>query len=608
MSLAQLRRSAYLLVLFGVLACSDDEPRGAGNELPRNASVQVGSKGGTLKTSGMTLEIPEGALDKSVKISATNVGKSAPREIQAQQVSDVYEFGPEGTKFNKDVKVTFHTSKHEPRAEVYFTKEDGSGFEKIKSEKSGTEVTALVKHFSQGFVGVPLDDEPDAGDGDPDAGQDADAAVVDDMDAASASDAGPALDLDASDAAPSIPDGAVVVADAGLDAGPLPKHIVVNSLDRYGVLVNQTWAAFQDGQGPWQVLPAPGKAGIYEFDVTSASYAVAFVCSTPDLVDSWSTITYEPATSTMLAVRTQGTPCTAGAAPVEVNLMGTLTLAPDTYWRIGHSLLTSGINYSGAPAGLNTNLHRNVATDVMFSSGPTAMPMAINRVLLVRDVTLSANVSNFNQTMDAGTMPQGTAQANVLNAGINTNVNVHYVTRGTEDGLLLNTSDLDGGVSFATLPESIRRPTDRYLLLGDDSSGSDFRKASFAAYPSGNLSLALPPLFTTTFSALNAPYLRPTFTFTPVSGANLYAFSVHYSPVRSSDHVFDVDVDPAYLGAGGSQTLTFPDFSQLSGFQTAWVAPSGGSVSVKSMVHVAKSDAMGDLKSESGQSATVMAP
>jgi hypothetical protein len=210
--------------------------------------------------------------------------------------------------------------------------------------------------------------------------------------------------------------------------------------------------------------------------------------------------------------------------------------------------------------------------------------------------------------MDAGVLPQGMAQANVLNGGINTTVDVHYVTRGTEDGLLLNTTDLDGGIAFATLPESIRRPTDRYLLLGDDSSGSDFRKASLATYASGNLSLSLPALFTTTFSALNTPYLRPTFVFTPVTGANLYAFSVHFSPLRGSDHVFDIDVDPAYLGGSGSQTLTFPDFSQLGGFQTAWVAPSGGSVSVKSTVRVAKSDTMGDQKSESGQSATVMAP
>jgi hypothetical protein len=54
--------------------------------------------------------------------------------------------------------------------------------------------------------------------------------------------------------------------------------------------------------------------------------------------------------------------------------------------------------------------------------------------------------------------------------------------------------------------------------------------------------------------------------------------------------------------------ITFPDFSAVPGFQTAWVAPSGGSVSVKSSVRVAKSDASGDQKSESGQSSSIPPP
>jgi hypothetical protein len=615
--------SALLLALFSMLACSDDTPKPTAEDLPTHVSIQVGTKGGTLKASGMTLEIPEGALDKNVKISATNAGQTAPKEVQAKQVSDLYEFGPEGTKFNKDVKIVFHTAKEEQRAEVYFTTEDGSAFEKIKSQKSGTEITAFVKHFSQGFVGIPLDDELDAGDesdagAEPDAApEDAeqDAASIDDMDAGSTAtpDADTLPGLDASEAGPA-KDAGGAPSDAGttVDAALPSKHIVVHSRDSYGVLVNQTWAAFQDGQGAWQqVLPSP-QAGVYEFDIVGSNFGVAFVCASPDTVNSWGTLSFEPASSATLDVITHGTSCTAGAAPAIANLQGTLDLFPDLNWRMGHSLLTSGIAYSGAPADFSTNLNRNQVTDLLFASGPANPAMTINRLLVKRDVTLNANTTGFNETMDAGVAPQGTAQAQVLNATANSSVDVHYTTRGTEDGLWLNTTATSGtttrAASFATVPNGVRLGADRYLLLGAESNANDWRKASFSTYPTGNLSVALPPTFTTVFSALKTPYLRPTFNFTPISGATLYTFSADYSPLRTSSHSFMIEVDPAWLSGSGNQTLTFPDLSQVPGFQMVWVAPASGSVSAQSAVQIAKSDASGDLKTESGQSATVTAP
>jgi ZU5 domain len=629
MSLARFAHCSLLsLALFASNACSDDAASPADEDLPAHVSIQVGTKGGTLKASGgLTLEIPEGALDKNVKISATNAGQTAPKEIQAKQVSDLYEFGPEGTKFNKDVKIVFHTAKEEQRAEVYFTKEDGSGFEKIASQKNGKEVTAFVKHFSQGFVGVPLDDAQDAGElEEPDAGREEDAGL--DLDAGEPMpamdgstkptlDAGQTLDTSmpdpVTDAGVSTPSDASASTDTSVDAAPPKIHIVVLSRDISGTLVNQTWAAFQDGQGAWQALAPSTTAGLYEFDVINATYGVAFVCATPNMSDSWNTISFSPTLKTSITVTTQGPPCTVGTPPATVNVQGQLTLTPDTYWRIGHSQLTGGAgSYAGGPADFSTNLLLGVTDDVLFATGPTASYMTINRILVRRDQTFYANTTGFNSSMDAGVAPASTMQAQVLNASANTYLEVHYTTRNTEDGLLLNTTDTTGtstiSASFATLPEGLRRSTDRYLLLAHEMTSSDWRRVSLSTYPTGNLSVALPPAFTTSFSPVTTPYLRPSFTFTPLTGASTYSFSSVYSPVRNSEHAFTINVDPAWLSGTGTTTLTFPDFSAVPGFQSAWVAPSNASVSAKSAVYVKKSDASGDLKSESGQSATVPLP
>ena len=95
----------------------------------------------------------------------------------AKGVSAVYEFGPKGTKFNKEVQVQFDTDKDEPEAKVYFTKEgDESAFEKLASTSEGKKVSAETKHFSLGFAGIPdgcrgeLDAGMDAGTDEPDTG------------------------------------------------------------------------------------------------------------------------------------------------------------------------------------------------------------------------------------------------------------------------------------------------------------------------------------------------------------------------------------------------------------------------------------------------------
>jgi hypothetical protein len=578
-------------------------------DLPANVSAQIGVKGGTLKAKGMTLEIPEGALDKQVMISAKNRGMTAPAAAKAKQLSDLYEFEPAGTKFKKDVKITFRGEKADPNAVVYFTKEDASGFEKIPSESNDEEVSAYVKHFSQGFVGVPLDDL--------DAGLDPDASEVDAAVDPSEADVGPEPESDA-DVIPS--DAADVDADvdAGVDAeteaGVIPTtHIVVHSRDRFGVLVNQTWAAFQDGQGAWQPLAPSSQTGVYEFDVASARFGVAFVCSSQDLVNSWGSLSYGPATKATLDVTTEGAPCTS-TAPLTHSVQGTLTLGSHQYWRLGHAHQASGINFSTIPAAINTsNFLEDEVNDLLFASGPDAY--TVGKILVRRDLALKADITAYNRDMVKEGVDAGTpAQAQVLNASDATSVDVRYVTRGTQDGLWLNASTTAGSiartVSFATLPESVRRSTDRYLLLAADETQAQWRRASLATYPTGNLSVTLPAPFPSAFSAQATPYLRPSYSFTLVANASQYMLGFSYSPSRTSAHDFVIAVDPAWLDGSASQSLTFPDFSDVLGFQPAWVPPSSaaaGTVNVKAAVLQSTSDAAGTRQSESGQSTDIPA-
>jgi ZU5 domain len=601
------------LAVVGLPACSDS-PRSAQEELPEDVSAPVGAKGGQLRAAGVTLDIPEGALEKTLKITATNVGKSAPSELRTKQVSDTYEFGPEGTTFNKDVTVTFLNKTMDEHAEVYFTKEGGKGFEIIKSEKRGEVVSAKVRHFSQGFLGVPLDDALDAGD---DAGE----ATPDPepMDAGEELDSGASMDALAPDAGTEPSDAGP--ADASAPDSALPTtHIVVNTRDVYGALVNQTWAAFQDGKGNWQVLPTPAQSGVYEFDVVNSAFAVALVCSSTDQTNSWGTLRYATTASTTLELGTPGSVCTTGTPAIKHTLSGKVAMPSGYwYWRYGHAHEYSPILSTGGatttPSFTLNELVHDEPNDVLFTTAPGTGSYVISKIAIRRDVRPTADMDagvDFD-LVDGGVAPQGNPQVQVLGgSGDAGTIDVHYLTRATEIGLWLNTSQTNGigtrTASFATLPESIRRSTDLYFARGAEETSTEWRRASLATYPSGALTLTLPASFAITFAALGTPYLRPTFDFAPVPGASKYAFNIQYSPVAGSNHRFDLELDPAWLGGSGQALLSFPDLSTLPGFNSSWVAPSAASVSAKAAVHSFSSDGKTTLKSESGKSATVMAP
>lgn len=612
-------RYSLLAVTLALLACSDSSGS-TPTELPNDVIATVGAKGGKLEAAGVTLDIPEGALSKNVKVSATNVGKSAPEELRTRQVSDTYEFGPEGTKFDKDVTVSFPNKEMNERVEVYFTKEGSREFEVIKSERRGDQVVAKVRHFSQGFLGVPLaDDEPDARD---DAGEltpdpeplDAGAEDTPPEDGGVDMDAGPAVDASA------------VVRDAGAVDASTPEaalpttRITVRSRDLYGALVNQTWAAYQDGAGAWRALPAPTQTGVYEFDVVSNVFAVALVCSSSDQTNSWGTLHYASTASTMLELGTPGSVCTTGTPPVKHSLSGIVRLQSGYwYWRYGHAHQYSPVNSTGGstttPGFTLTELVNDEPNDVLFTSAPGTSSWMIGKVDIRRDVRPTASVdAGFDfDLVDGGVAPSGNPTVEMLGAtGDAGTIDVHYLTRATEIGLWLNTSATSGfgtrTATFATLPESIRRSTDLYFARGAEESPTQWRRASIATYPSGPLTFTLPASFGVGFGAVRTPYVRPTFDFAQVANAREYLFNLDYSPTANSHHRFDIELDPTWISGTGQVMLTFPDFSPLSGFNSSWVAPSSANVSAKATVQTYSFDGTTTLKSESGQATTLTPP
>ena len=258
----------------------------------------------------------------------------------------------------------FHTDKDDEKAVVYFTKENSEEFAKIDSEKKpssngkGPDLVAKTDHFSQGFVGIPESDALDAGTGGP--------------------------------------DGSVIVEDGSVpgdggtepDAALVPKHIVVLSKDAFGIAVNQTWAAYQDGDGAWQALAPSAVTGTYEFDITGSRYGVAFVCADTKAMESAGTLNYAPASASALEVTTSGAACTVGVAPAEFTLSGIADIDTSTYLRFGHANLNSGISSGGGQVSYGvSNLVNGVTTDILFGSS-NAPDTSLRTVLFVRDVTL----------------------------------------------------------------------------------------------------------------------------------------------------------------------------------------------------------------------------
>lgn len=134
-----------LVALLGFYSCSEkasviDEP-------------EVNTGGGTFTVGDVKFEIPDGALDKEIKLTAREIAnpKDLPSLKRPSEMVAAFEFGPDGTEFKKPIKVTVTLPKAMKSGKylvsTYFPDEDTwEGV--LFADVNGTVATFEVEHFS----------------------------------------------------------------------------------------------------------------------------------------------------------------------------------------------------------------------------------------------------------------------------------------------------------------------------------------------------------------------------------------------------------------------------------------------------------------------------
>jgi hypothetical protein len=116
-----LTRLLLLAVSVGLVACKSKTgpDGGTGEELGSEVSASIGTAGGTLSTEGnrASVWIPANALPRDTQITLT-VKDPADYPNGAELLSPVYEFGPDGTVFGREVVLSMLPSRPPPEGEI----------------------------------------------------------------------------------------------------------------------------------------------------------------------------------------------------------------------------------------------------------------------------------------------------------------------------------------------------------------------------------------------------------------------------------------------------------------------------------------------------------
>jgi hypothetical protein len=156
------RTLAPLLAL--ATACTGDLAIDADHPL----SASVDPDGGSLDGDGVRLDVPAGAVDQDVTLTAF------PSTIAVSgltSVSPVWTFGPDGTQFGKPVTVHLALTADGTAEAIWWTKPgDLTSFELLQTSIEDGWAVATITHFSEGVVADGDcgcgDDDGDGADGD----------------------------------------------------------------------------------------------------------------------------------------------------------------------------------------------------------------------------------------------------------------------------------------------------------------------------------------------------------------------------------------------------------------------------------------------------------
>jgi hypothetical protein len=112
--------------------------------------TMIGTTGGTVSASDVTLTIPADALTGDTPITIATTTSPGGYTL----ASMAYQFGPSGTTFAQPVLVQIPLSAPTPGAHLFWSNASG-GFDDLGGMVSGMTLTGMVTHFSIGFAAVP---------------------------------------------------------------------------------------------------------------------------------------------------------------------------------------------------------------------------------------------------------------------------------------------------------------------------------------------------------------------------------------------------------------------------------------------------------------------
>ncbi|MEO7109961.1 MAG: hypothetical protein ABI183_05960 [Polyangiaceae bacterium] len=145
--------STVLFVGLALIACSSSSstssPAGTGPGQTAPATQTIGSAGGTVTASGVTLTIPAGALSSDTAISITPNAAAIPNGYAG--LSSLFEFQPTGTKFATPATIAFTLASAGTNPTVYWSNDTGT-YDALDTSVTGTSASASIQHFSTGFA------------------------------------------------------------------------------------------------------------------------------------------------------------------------------------------------------------------------------------------------------------------------------------------------------------------------------------------------------------------------------------------------------------------------------------------------------------------------
>ena len=151
---ARFRTAALASVASLCVSCGGSGSQSAATPIQEGTGTISAASGGNVSLpGGPRIDVPSGAIPSDTTISIAKT--SSDPDTSATPLGGVYSFGPSGMAFLKPVSVTFPLPPGTTEATIFWSRQDGTGFDDIGGVSTGSTISAMVQHFSWGFAAKP---------------------------------------------------------------------------------------------------------------------------------------------------------------------------------------------------------------------------------------------------------------------------------------------------------------------------------------------------------------------------------------------------------------------------------------------------------------------